>query len=121
MPYHRPIPEKKRRGKADGIPPPQQAKNGLAGGAGLLGAWVQAEKMIQIALVLPCGAFIGWVIGAWLDHILHQSWIAMIGVVVGIIAGLVGAIQMAMFYTAGSKQEDKTGDGTENGSSGNPS
>jgi hypothetical protein len=121
LPYHRPIPESKRRGKADGILPPEQAKNGLAGGPGILGAWIQAEKMIQIALVLPCGGFIGWVIGAVLDRWLHQTWISMAGVVLGIIAGLVGAIQMAMVYTAGSKQEGKNGDGTENGSSDNPS
>ena len=87
---------------------------------GIVGAWIQAEKMIQIALVLPCATFIGWLIGAWLDHVLHQSWVAFVGIVVGIIAGLVGAIQMAMAYTPDSKQESKSGDGTEKGSSGGP-
>jgi ATP synthase protein I len=120
VPFHRPIPESKPGGKADGVLPAQQAKSGPAGGAGIIGAWVQAEKMIQIALVLPCAGFIGWLIGAWLDHILHQSWIAMVGIVVGIIAGLVGAIQMAMVYSADPKQEGKSGDGTEDGGSGNP-
>jgi F0F1-type ATP synthase assembly protein I len=104
VPYNRPIPEKK--------PQPETS--------GLLDAWLQSEKMIQIALVLPCAGFIGWLIGAWLDHILHQSWIAMIGIVVGIIAGLVGAIQMAKVYTADPKQEGKSEDGTEKGSSGDP-
>jgi hypothetical protein len=40
--------------------------------------------------------------------------------VVGIIAGLVGAIQMAKVYTADPKQEGKSEDGTEKGSSGDP-
>ncbi len=67
--------------------------------------------MIQIALVLPCAAFIGWLIGAWLDHHLHQSWIAMVGIVVGIIAGLVGAIRMAMVYAADPKTgQDEDGE-----------
>lgn len=105
MPFHRPIPKKKTQPET----------------SGLLGAWVQAETMIQIALVMPCAAFIGWVIGAGLDRWLHQTWISMVGIVLGIIAGLVGAIQMAMVYTAGSKQEDKSGDGTEKESSGDPS
>ena len=84
----------------------------------MIGAWIQAEKMIQIALVMPCAAFIGWVIGAGLDRWLHQTWISMSGIVLGIIAGLVGAIEMAIASAAGSKQEGENGDGTENGSSG---
>jgi len=136
MPFHRPIPQSKRRGKADDtvpaqqpkdglasgseILPPQQTKGGFAGGPGLFGAWVQAEKMMQIALMLPCAAFVGWLIGFGLDRWLHQTWIAMIGIVVGILSGLVGAIRMAMVYAADPKPNGKNGDGTENGTSGNP-
>jgi F0F1-type ATP synthase assembly protein I len=106
VPYHRPIPEQKQRGKAE---------------SSFLDAWVQAEKMIQIALVLPCGGFLGWLIGAGLDHVLHQSWIAIAGIVVGIVAGLFAAIEMAIVYGGDSKKEGKKGSGTEKGSSGNPS
>ena len=28
--------------------------------------------MVQIAILLPSSAFIGWLIGAWLDSRLHQ-------------------------------------------------
>ena len=118
MPYHRPIPEKKRRAKAGNEAAGDQAQSGFGG---MMGAWVQAEKMMQIALMLPCAAFIGWLIGYGLDHWLHQTWIAMIGIVVGILSGLVGAIRMAMVYAGDPKPGDKNGDGTENGSSGNPS
>lgn len=118
MPYHRPIPESKRRHIAGDTVPPQQSKNGLAGGLGILSAWVQAEKMIQIALMLPSAAFIGWLIGAGLDYWLHQTWIAMIGIVAGILSGLVGAIRMAMVYAADPKLDGKNGDGS---GPGNPS
>jgi membrane protein DedA with SNARE-associated domain len=69
--------------------------------SGMLGAWVQAEKMIQIALILPCAGFIGWLLGAWLDHVLHQGWISMAGIVFGILAGLVGAVKLTMVYARG--------------------
>lgn len=102
VPYHRPIPEKKSQ----------------SGNPGLFGAWVQAEKFIQIALLLPSSAFIGWVAGYGLDRWLHQTWMAMAGVVVGIISGLVGAIRMAIYYSGGSSAGSGDGnrDGNGNGS-----
>jgi len=95
VPYHNPIPERKQRAK-DGADEP--ANDGVGGG--MMSAWVQAEKMIQIALVLPCAGFIGWLPGFWLDRHFHQTWMAIAGVVFGIIAGLVAAIRMAMVYSA---------------------
>jgi hypothetical protein len=92
VPFHNPIPERKRR-DPDGAGEP--AKGGLGG---MMGAWIQAEKMIQIALVLPCAAFICWLPGYWLDRHFHQKWMAIAGVVFGIVAGLVAAIRMAMVY-----------------------
>ncbi len=89
MPFHRPIPDQQPRGKA----------------SSLVDSIVQAEKLIQVALVLPCAAFIGWLAGAWLDSRLHQSWLSMAGIVLGIISGLVSAIRLAMRMT--SKVEDE--------------
>ncbi len=83
MPYHRPIPE-----------PGSGPKR-----SGAFQAWVQAEKFVQIILILPSAAFIGWLIGVGLDHAFHTAWISMAGIVVGIVSGLVGAIRMAIFYT----------------------
>ncbi len=80
MPFHRPIPDSKPHGKASGI----------------VDAIVQAEKLIQIALVLPCAAFIGWLAGAWLDSRLHQSWIGLVGIVFGGVSGLVYVIRLAL-------------------------
>jgi len=93
VPYHRPIPDSKTRSR-------------FAGG---VDAWVQAEKYIQIALVLPSGAFIGWLIGAWLDSRFHQSWIVVAGVVLGIIAGLSAAIRLAISFTSGAQGNDANG------------
>jgi hypothetical protein len=96
MPYHRPIPDSNQRGK----------------GSGLMGSIIQAEKMIQVALVLPCAAFIGWLGGAGLDELFHQSWIATVGVVFGILAGLVGAIRLTIVI-AGGLGSGKKGAGDE--------
>jgi ATP synthase protein I len=97
MPYHKPIPEPDSRGKPSGA----------------FGAWVQAEKFIQIILVLPSAAFIGWLIGAGLDHALHKTWISMAGVVVGIVAGLVSAIRMAVYYAGKSDSGDGGGNSNQ--------
>jgi ATP synthase protein I len=113
VPYHNPIPERKPRGKADGNPESGKSKDGLAGG-GMMGAWIQAEKMIQIAMMLPSAGFIGWLAGYGLDRWLHQAWIGIVGAVFGIIAGLVAAVRMAMMYGA-DPALDKTDKLDENG------
>ena len=104
MPYHNPIPEKKQRSGSS------------SGGSGLFGAYVQAEKLMQIAFMLPSAGFIGWLAGYGLDRWLHQTWIAMAGIVFGIMPGLVGAIRMAMAYSAKNGNDD--GNGNEPGGSG---
>ncbi len=80
MPFHRPIPDPKPRGKASDA----------------IDAIVQAEKMIQIALILPCAAFIGWLGGAWLASRLHQPWIALVGIVFGGVSGLLYVVRLAL-------------------------
>jgi ATP synthase protein I len=108
MPYNRPIPDQKSDSKQGGKD------------AGLFSAWIQAEKLMQIALVLPCAAFIGWLIGAWLDHRLHESWIAIAGIVFGGVSGLVYSIRLALAANKDPKmQDDDTSDsGKGSGGSG---
>ena len=79
----------------------------------MLGAWVAAEKMIQIALVLPCAGFIGWLPGYWLDHHFHQKWMAMAGIVLGIVAGLVGVVRMAGVYANDPKLDELDENGNQ--------
>lgn len=56
---------------------------------------MQAETMLQIALVLPLSCVIGWALGDFLDHKLHQSWIAILGLGLGIAAGFIQVIRIA--------------------------
>jgi F0F1-type ATP synthase assembly protein I len=51
--------------------------------------YVKAEQMVQLALALPAGCLIGWLLGAWLDRHFHQSWIAITGIIVGAIGGFI--------------------------------
>lgn len=107
VPYHRPIPQR-RSGDSRGSG---------GSGAGIFNAWVQAEKLTQIAMMLPSAGFVGWLVGYGLDRWLHQTWIGITGAVFGIIAGLVAAVRMAVAYSADpaanksdetEKQDDKT-------------
>ena len=57
---------------------------------------VQSERLLQIALVLPIAVLLGWFLGALLDRWLHQSWITIVGIVLGMIAGMLEAVRMAL-------------------------
>lgn len=48
---------------------------------------VKAERLLQIALILPLSVVGGWLLGALLDKWLHQHWISLAGVVFGSVAG----------------------------------
>jgi F0F1-type ATP synthase assembly protein I len=80
MAYINPVPENKTQGKA----------------AGGFQSLVQAEKLMQIAFVLPSAMIIGWLAGGWGDAKLHQSWMTIVGVILGCISGLYYVIRLAM-------------------------
>jgi ATP synthase protein I len=65
------------------------------GGKGALGDLVKAESMIQLAIALPAGCVIGWLIGSWLDRHFQQTWISIAGILLGAAAGF-----MQIFLTA---------------------
>jgi len=56
---------------------------------GGMGTLIRAEKLTQIAFVLPVSVFIGWVLGALLDRWMHQHWIYILGIIFGSVAGFV--------------------------------
>ena len=99
MPFNRPIPDSKPRSKTS---------SGIE-------TLVQAEKLMQIAILLPSAAFIGWLAGAWLDSRLHQSWIGIAEIVFGGISGLVYVIRLVM--ASGGDSKPNSGNGTGKGSS----
>ena len=76
-----------------------------------MNAIVEAEKLLQLALMLPCAAVIGWFLGAWADKHFHQNWIAIVGVVFGAISGLAYVIQMAI-RTERNTRNGNNGGGT---------
>jgi uncharacterized membrane protein YfcA len=105
VPFHRAIPEQK---------PPEK-------GSGALRGYVEAEKLLHLAFVLPAAVFIGWAAGAWADSHLHQSWIAFAGIVFGSVAGLFYVIQQAIASEKNSRKEDPDQNGTGEGGSDTPS
>ena len=47
----------------------------------------------SLALALPASTFVGWVIGTLLDKWLHTTWLYLVGLIVGSIAGFVELIR----------------------------
>lgn len=80
MPFNRPIPK-----------PRQGTKFSSS-----LASLVEAEKMIQVAVLLPSSAFVGWIIGAGLDKLFHQTWISLLGILFGGISGIVYVVRMVV-------------------------
>ncbi len=95
MPFNPPIPDPDRKAKPSG---------GVA-------SFIEAEKMIQVAFLLPCSAFVGWLLGAWLDHLLHKTWIGVVGILFGGISGIVYVVRLAMAAGAKSAGGSKDGPG----------
>jgi len=54
---------------------------------GTLGDLVQAESMVQLALMLPAGCVIGALGGSALDKHFHTGWIGVVGILLGSAAG----------------------------------
>jgi F0F1-type ATP synthase assembly protein I len=58
--------------------------------------WVQAARYSQLALVLPAGVVVGWLIGAALDRWLHTTWLYLAGILLGIAAGFTELVRAAL-------------------------
>ena len=69
-----------------------------AAGKGALGELVKAESMIQLAIALPAGCVIGWLVGSWLDRHFHQGWISIVGILLGALAGFIQIFRTASRY-----------------------
>lgn len=91
MPFNPPIPNPRQPGKAPGF----------------VGALVQAEKMVQIALILPCAAFVGWLLGEWIGAHAHMPWLGLVGIVFGGVSGLVYVVRLAMAAAEEPSSDDR--------------
>jgi len=74
MAYNNPKPRVDSTGKTD---------------RGGLDTLVRAEKMTQIAFILPAAVLVGWLAGVGLDKWLHTGWIYIVGILLGVVAGFV--------------------------------
>ena len=54
-----------------------------------LSSLVEAEKLVQLGLLIPAATMIGWLLGVGLDRALHQHWIYIAGLLLGATAGFV--------------------------------
>jgi ATP synthase protein I len=51
--------------------------------------YVSAESMVQLAIAIPAGCLIGWLLGSWLDRHFHQGWIGIAGILLGAVGGFI--------------------------------
>jgi F0F1-type ATP synthase assembly protein I len=58
--------------------------------------WVQLASYSQLAFIFPAATVAGWLIGVALDHWLHTTWLYLVGLFLGIIAGFVELIRAAV-------------------------
>ena len=58
--------------------------------------WGQMANYAKLAIMLPAATLVGWLIGAALDHWLHTTWLYIVGLLLGIIAGFVELIRAVM-------------------------
>ncbi|HEX3661046.1 MAG TPA: AtpZ/AtpI family protein [Acidobacteriaceae bacterium] len=71
-----------------------------------VGALVRAERLTQIAFILPAAVFIGWIAGAALDKWLHQQWIYLVGLVLGVVAGFIQVLRLVSSEGKAIDKED---------------
>jgi F0F1-type ATP synthase assembly protein I len=58
--------------------------------------WVQLARYSQLAFIFPAATVAGWLLGAGLDRWLHTTWLYLVGLILGIVAGFVELIRTAM-------------------------
>jgi F0F1-type ATP synthase assembly protein I len=55
--------------------------------------WAQMANYAQLAIVFPAATVAGWLLGVALDRWLHTSWLYIVGLILGIVAGFVELIR----------------------------
>jgi F0F1-type ATP synthase assembly protein I len=58
---------------------------------------VKAESMVQLALAVPIGCFVGLGLGYLLDRHFHTKWIVVLGMLLGAAGGFI------QIFTAASR------------------
>src|SRR3954468_1087665 len=63
-------------------------------------SWVQMANYAQLAVIFPAATVVGWLIGVALDRWLHTTWLYIVGLLLGIVAGFVELIRTATKNTS---------------------
>lgn len=58
-------------------------------------SWVEAEKLVQLGVMLPLALIVGYFLGSFLDDKFHTTWMKVVGLFLGIIAGFVQLVRVA--------------------------
>ena len=72
------------------VPPPKKTEDQRESKQSL---WVQMARYSELAFIFPACTVAGWLAGVGLDRWLHTTWIYLVGLIVGIIAGFVELIR----------------------------
>ncbi len=75
--------------------------------SGVVDGLVRAERLLQIAFILPSAVLVGWLIGAGLDRWLHQNWIYLPGLILGAIAGFIEVFRLVLSNERAMEKEDQ--------------
>jgi F0F1-type ATP synthase assembly protein I len=66
---------------------------------GIMHSLVEAEKLIQLAFLIPAATVVGWLGGVALDHAFHQTWLYLAGLLLGATAGFVQMFRIVLKNT----------------------
>ncbi|MFZ0271499.1 MAG: AtpZ/AtpI family protein [Acidobacteriaceae bacterium] len=88
-------------------PPLQQNENGARRPTKVVSSVVRAERLTQIAFILPAAVLVGWLIGAGLDKWLHQHWIYIVGIILGCVAGFIQIFRLVLGQEKAMQKEDQ--------------
>ncbi|MGD0628545.1 MAG: AtpZ/AtpI family protein [Terracidiphilus sp.] len=100
MPFNRPIPDSTK----------------TSGGPGGMRSLGEAEKLMQIAFLLPSAVLVGWGIGALAEGHWHQKWMIAAGLIFGCVAGLVSVIRVAFAAERAASKDENASAGKDTGS-----
>ena len=70
---------------------------------------IRAERLTQIAVILPAAVLVGWLAGAALDKWLHQHWIYLAGIVLGCVAGFIQIVRLVLGQEKALERSEKSG------------
>ncbi len=71
---------------------------------GGLNTYAKLETILQMAIAVPAGSFIGLLLGGWLDRRFHTRWIAVTLLLLGAAGGF---IQLFTYLSRSSRRGDE--------------